>query len=106
MLLPVVCCFYYICGMSFLFFLLSEPRFHVRLFPSGWMFGERLHDGERGWFPSRVVEKIMSAEIRAQNLKECQRIQQAQEGAQGSRAASRGRRPAKSPQYTPTWTDL
>ncbi|KAK7172143.1 hypothetical protein R3I93_004445 [Phoxinus phoxinus] len=72
----------------------------------GWMFGERLHDGERGWFPTRVVEKIMSAEIRAQNLKECQRIQQAQEGAQGSRAASRGRRPAKSPQYTPTWTDL
>ncbi|XP_067221424.1 ephexin-1 [Chanodichthys erythropterus] len=72
----------------------------------GWMFGERLHDGERGWFPIRVVERIMNAEIRAQNLKECQRIQQAQEGAQGARAASRGRRPAKSPQYTPTWTDL
>uniref|UniRef100_A0A8C1UKD9 Neuronal guanine nucleotide exchange factor n=1 Tax=Cyprinus carpio TaxID=7962 RepID=A0A8C1UKD9_CYPCA len=72
----------------------------------GWMLGERLHDGERGWFPTRVVEKIMSAEVRAQNLKECQRIQQAQEGAQGARAASRGRRPAKSPQYTPTWTDL
>ncbi|XP_016098431.1 ephexin-1 isoform X2 [Sinocyclocheilus grahami] len=72
----------------------------------GWMLGERLHDGERGWFPIRVVERIMSAEVRAQNLKECQRIQQAQEGAQGARAASRGRRPAKSPQYTPTWTDL
>ncbi|XP_016128369.1 ephexin-1-like [Sinocyclocheilus grahami] len=72
----------------------------------GWMLGERLHDGERGWFPIRVVERIKSAEVRAQNLKECQRIQQAQEGAQGSRAASRGRRPAKSPQYTPTWTDL
>lgn len=70
------------------------------------MFGERLHDGERGWFPIRVVERIMNAEIRAQNLKECQRIQQAQEGAQGARATSRGRRPAKSPQYTPTWTDL
>ncbi|XP_016414556.1 ephexin-1-like [Sinocyclocheilus rhinocerous] len=72
----------------------------------GWMLGERLHDGERGWFPIRVVERIKSAEVRAQNLKECQRIQQAQEGAQGFRAASRGRRPAKSPQYTPTWTDL
>ncbi|XP_026108728.1 LOW QUALITY PROTEIN: ephexin-1-like, partial [Carassius auratus] len=72
----------------------------------GWMLGERLHDGERGWFPSRVVEKIMSAEVRAQNLKECQRIQQAQEGVQGARATARARRPAKSPQYTPTWTDL
>ncbi|TRY93349.1 hypothetical protein DNTS_007730 [Danionella cerebrum] len=72
----------------------------------GWMLGERLHDGERGWFPTRVVERIMSAEVRAQNLKECQRIQQAQEGAQGARAASRGRRPSKNPQYTPTWTDL
>ncbi|RXN16523.1 ephexin-1 [Labeo rohita] len=72
----------------------------------GWMLGERLHDGERGWFPTRVVEKIMNAEVRAQNLKECQRIQQAQEGAQGARAASRGRRPAKSSQYTPTWPNL
>ncbi|XP_026082658.1 ephexin-1-like isoform X1 [Carassius auratus] len=72
----------------------------------GWMLGERLHDGERGWFPSRVVEKIMSEEVRAQNLKECQRIQQAQEGVQGARATARACRPAKSPQYTPTWTDL
>ncbi|XP_056612474.1 ephexin-1 [Triplophysa dalaica] len=72
----------------------------------GWILGERLHDGERGWFPIRVVERIMSAEVRAQNLKECQRIQQAQEGAQGARAASRGRRTAKSPQYTPSWTDV
>lgn len=76
-------------------------------FSSGWILGERLHDGERGWFPIRVVERIMSAEVRAQNLKECQRIQQAQEGAQGARAASRGRRTAaKSPQYTPSWTDV
>ncbi|XP_051963710.1 ephexin-1-like isoform X1 [Xyrauchen texanus] len=72
----------------------------------GWVLGERLHDGERGWFPIRVVERIMSAEVRAQNLKECQRIQQAQEGAQGTRATSRGRRASKSPQYTPSWTDV
>ncbi|XP_051534885.1 ephexin-1-like isoform X1 [Myxocyprinus asiaticus] len=72
----------------------------------GWMLGERLHDGERGWFPIRVVERIMSAEVRAQNLKECQRIQQAQEGAQGTRATSRGRRATKSPQFTPSWTDV
>ncbi|XP_034024576.1 ephexin-1 [Thalassophryne amazonica] len=45
----------------------------------GWMMGERLHDGERGWFPSRVVEDIHSKEIRAQNLREVLRIQHAQE---------------------------
>ncbi|KAL2096248.1 hypothetical protein ACEWY4_008396 [Coilia grayii] len=48
----------------------------------GWMLGERLHDGERGWFPCRVAEEIVSGELRAQNLRECQRIQQ----AQGTRA--------------------
>uniref|UniRef100_A0A3Q0SAM1 Neuronal guanine nucleotide exchange factor n=1 Tax=Amphilophus citrinellus TaxID=61819 RepID=A0A3Q0SAM1_AMPCI len=47
----------------------------------GWMMGERLHDGERGWFPSRVVEEIQSKEVRAQNLREAFRIQQAHEGA-------------------------
>ncbi|XP_053278139.1 ephexin-1 isoform X1 [Pleuronectes platessa] len=49
----------------------------------GWMFGERLHDGERGWFPSRLVEEIQSKEVRAQNLREAFRIQQAQEGGGG-----------------------
>ncbi|XP_075871144.1 ephexin-1 isoform X1 [Nelusetta ayraudi] len=44
----------------------------------GWMLGERLHDSERGWFPSRVVEEIQSKEVRTQNLKEAFRIQQAQ----------------------------
>lgn len=72
----------------------------------GWILGERLHDGERGWFPNRVVERIMSAEVRAQNLKECQRIQQAQEGAQGTRAASRGRVAVRNSQYNASWTDL
>lgn len=42
------------------------------------MLGERLHDSERGWFPSRVVEEIQSKEVRTQNLKEAFRIQQAQ----------------------------
>lgn len=63
--------------------------------------GERLHDGERGWFPCRVVEDIKSAEIRAQNLRECERIQQ----AQGGGGASRGRWIPKNTSYTPTWTD-
>uniref|UniRef100_A0A3B3HNB1 Neuronal guanine nucleotide exchange factor n=1 Tax=Oryzias latipes TaxID=8090 RepID=A0A3B3HNB1_ORYLA len=42
-----------------------------------WMMGERLHDGEKGWFPSRVVEEIHSKEVRAQNLREAYRVQQA-----------------------------
>ncbi|XP_060762585.1 ephexin-1 [Neoarius graeffei] len=67
----------------------------------GWTMGERLHDGERGWFPCRVVEDIKSAEIRAQNLRECERIQQ----AQGGGGASRGRWIPKNTSYTPTWTD-
>ncbi|CAN9511211.1 unnamed protein product [Ophioblennius macclurei] len=62
----------------------------------GWMMGERLHDGERGWFPSRVVEEIHSKEVRAQNVREAFKIQQAQDGGaglqSGSRAGLRGRR--------------
>uniref|UniRef100_A0A8C9SV66 Neuronal guanine nucleotide exchange factor n=1 Tax=Scleropages formosus TaxID=113540 RepID=A0A8C9SV66_SCLFO len=62
----------------------------------GWMMGERLHDGEKGWFPTRVVEEIQNQELRAQNLRECQRIQQAKGGATGrSVASSRGRGPSK-----------
>uniref|UniRef100_A0A4W6CLR0 Neuronal guanine nucleotide exchange factor n=1 Tax=Lates calcarifer TaxID=8187 RepID=A0A4W6CLR0_LATCA len=66
----------------------------------GWMMGERLHDGERGWFPSRVVEEIQSKEVRAQNLREAIRIQQAQEGGGGPQTGARvglrsGRRPPK-----------
>uniref|UniRef100_W5MRZ9 Neuronal guanine nucleotide exchange factor n=1 Tax=Lepisosteus oculatus TaxID=7918 RepID=W5MRZ9_LEPOC len=57
----------------------------------GWMMGERLHDGEKGWFPSRVVEEIQNQELRAQYLRECQRIQQA-EGNGVRLMASRGRR--------------
>ena len=40
------------------------------------MMGERLHDSERGWFPTRVVEEIQNKEVRAQNRKEVLRIQQ------------------------------
>ncbi|KAJ8367924.1 hypothetical protein SKAU_G00079520 [Synaphobranchus kaupii] len=62
----------------------------------GWMMGERLHDGEKGWFPCRVVEEIKNEELRAQNLRECQRIHQAQGGGPGPIVArSRGRRTAK-----------
>ncbi|XP_069581909.1 ephexin-1 [Brachyistius frenatus] len=55
----------------------------------GWMMGERLHDGERGWFPSRVVEEIQSKEVRAQNLREAIKIQQAHEGGGSSQTGGR-----------------
>ncbi|KAM9318625.1 ephexin-1 [Pholidichthys leucotaenia] len=55
----------------------------------GWMMGERLHDGERGWFPIRVVEEIYSKEVRAQNLREAFRIQQANEGGAGLQTGSK-----------------
>lgn len=76
----------------------------------GWMMGERLHDGERGWFPSRVVEEIHSKEVRAQNLREAFRIQQAQEGGGGSLTGTRiglrpGRRTPKVSSFTNTWID-
>ncbi|XP_062832482.1 ephexin-1 isoform X1 [Anolis carolinensis] len=40
----------------------------------GWIFGERLHDQERGWFPTSMGEEIMNPKIRSQNLKECFRV--------------------------------
>nr|XP_006123734.1 ephexin-1 isoform X3 [Pelodiscus sinensis] len=42
----------------------------------GWIFGERLHDQERGWFPSSMGEEILNPKIRSQNLKECFRVAQ------------------------------
>ncbi|XP_020783852.1 ephexin-1 [Boleophthalmus pectinirostris] len=73
----------------------------------GWMMGERLHDGERGWFPSRVVEEIQSKEVRIQNLREAFRIHQAQEGVgfpQSGRTGPRaGRRTPKN--FSNTWSD-
>ncbi|XP_047449512.1 ephexin-1 isoform X2 [Mugil cephalus] len=49
----------------------------------GWMMGERLHDGEKGWFPSRAVEEIQSKEIRAQNRREAFRIQKTNDAREG-----------------------
>ncbi|XP_067449846.1 ephexin-1 isoform X1 [Thunnus thynnus] len=76
----------------------------------GWMMGERLHDGERGWFPSRVVEDIQSKEVRAQNLKEAFRIHQAQEGGGGPHTGARiglrvGRRTPKVSNFSNPWID-
>ncbi|KAK7906769.1 hypothetical protein WMY93_015381 [Mugilogobius chulae] len=77
----------------------------------GWMMGERLHDSERGWFPSRVVEEIQSRDVRIQNLREALRIQQAQEGVGHSQSgaknglrAARSRLPNKN--FSNTWSDV
>lgn len=74
------------------------------------MLGERLHDGERGWFPSRVVEEIQSKEVRAQNLREAFRIHMAQEGGGGLQTGARsglraGRRTPKVSSFSNSWTD-
>lgn len=69
------------------------------------MMGERLHDGERGWFPSRVVEEIQSKEIRAQNLREAFKIQQAQEGGGGRIGVRSGRRIPKTSSISSAWPD-
>lgn len=73
----------------------------------GWMMGERLHDGERGWFPSRVVEEIHSKEVRAQNLREAFKILQAHEGGAGpqtgARVVLRGRRSSKVTNFSSSW---
>lgn len=69
------------------------------------MMGERLHDGERGWFPNRVVEEIQSKEVRAQNLREAFRIQQAQEGGVGRIGVRPGRRIPKTSSISSAWPD-
>uniref|UniRef100_UPI00398F5D90 ephexin-1 n=1 Tax=Pristiophorus japonicus TaxID=55135 RepID=UPI00398F5D90 len=45
----------------------------------GWILGDRLHDGEKGWFPRQMVEEIKNPQLRAQNRKECYRIYKAEE---------------------------
>ncbi|XP_072311486.1 ephexin-1 [Eucyclogobius newberryi] len=75
----------------------------------GWMMGERLHDGERGWFPSRVVEEIQSRDVRIQNLREAFRIHQAQEGVggpqTGARTGPRATRRLPNKDFSNTWND-
>uniref|UniRef100_A0A2K6K377 Neuronal guanine nucleotide exchange factor n=1 Tax=Rhinopithecus bieti TaxID=61621 RepID=A0A2K6K377_RHIBE len=41
---------------------------------SWWSQRPRLHDQERGWFPSSMTEEILNPKIRSQNLKECFRV--------------------------------
>lgn len=44
------------------------------MFILGWYQGERLRDGERGWFPGSYCQEIASAHIRARNLRQRYRL--------------------------------
>ncbi|KAA0202573.1 hypothetical protein HAZT_HAZT000591 [Hyalella azteca] len=39
-----------------------------------WYQGERLRDGERGWFPGTYCKEIASAHVRARNLRQRYRL--------------------------------
>jgi neuronal guanine nucleotide exchange factor len=40
----------------------------------GWYQGERIRDGERGWFPGNHTVEVLSAHVRARNLKQRYRL--------------------------------
>lgn len=46
---------------------------HSILF-SGWYYGERIRDGETGWFPGNHTTEIASQHVRARNLKQRYRL--------------------------------
>ncbi|XP_053316065.1 ephexin-1 isoform X2 [Spea bombifrons] len=58
----------------------------------GWIFGERLHDQEKGWFPNTVAEEIMNRDIRTQNLKECFRVHKCDDSSQNKDRRKMGSR--------------
>jgi neuronal guanine nucleotide exchange factor len=35
----------------------------------GWYHGERIRDGEKGWFPGNYCQEIASTHVKAKNLK-------------------------------------
>ncbi len=101
--------FSFICWRTCFAFHVSRLVF-VYFCTPGWMMGERLHDGERGWFPSRLVEEIQNKAVRAQNLREAFRIQLAQEGGGSSQTGGRtglrnARRTPKASNFSSPWID-
>ena len=42
----------------------------------GWFEGERIRDGQKGWFPSNYVTEIQSRHVRARNLRQRYRLLQ------------------------------
>ena len=41
---------------------------------AGWYHGERIRDGEQGWFPGNYTEEVASPHVRARNLKQRYRL--------------------------------
>ncbi|PSN52299.1 hypothetical protein C0J52_08549 [Blattella germanica] len=46
----------------------------LRKTTDGWYQGERIRDGERGWFPANHTVEIISSHVRARNLKQRYRL--------------------------------
>lgn len=40
----------------------------------GWYHGERIRDGQSGWFPGNHTEEVASPHVRARNLKQRYRL--------------------------------
>ena len=46
----------------------------LRKMNDGWLFGEKLLDGEQGWFPGNFTKEVASEHVRARNLKQRHRF--------------------------------
>ncbi|KAF4527013.1 hypothetical protein B566_EDAN001560 [Ephemera danica] len=46
----------------------------MRKLPDGWYQGERIRDGERGWFPGNYCREVLSSHVRARNLRQRYRL--------------------------------
>lgn len=40
----------------------------------GWYEGERIRDGERGWFPAVITEEVQNAHVLARNKRQRYRL--------------------------------
>ncbi|KAJ8675473.1 hypothetical protein QAD02_011259 [Eretmocerus hayati] len=46
----------------------------LRKMNDGWLFGEKLLDGEQGWFPGNFTKEVASEHVRARNLRQRHRF--------------------------------
>ncbi|KAL7293794.1 hypothetical protein TKK_0012856 [Trichogramma kaykai] len=46
----------------------------LRKMVDGWVYGERLLDGEQGWFPGNYTKEVVSEHVRARNLRQRHRF--------------------------------
>lgn len=46
----------------------------LRKMADGWYHGEKLLDGEQGWFPANHTKEVASEHVRARNLKQRHRL--------------------------------